>query len=217
MTPAPEARTGRFITVEGIEGVGKSTNLAFMADLLAQASIDYALTREPGGTPLAEEIRELLLAPRTESVNELAELLLMFAARAQHLNHFIRPMLAAGTWVLCDRFTDATYAYQGGGRQLDTRVIAQLETLVQGEQRPDHVIVLDAPAELGLARAGRRGNLDRFERETLAFFERVRAVYHQRAAQDPDRYHIVDAAQPLDSVQSELKDLFRAIIAAEGK
>lgn len=217
MTHAPEARTGRFITVEGIEGVGKSTNLAFMADLLAQANIDYALTREPGGTPLAEEIRELLLAPRTESVNELAELLLMFAARAQHLNQFIRPMLAAGTWVLCDRFTDATYAYQGGGRQLDTRVIAQLETLVQGEQRPDHVIVLDAPAELGLARAGRRGDLDRFEQETVAFFERVRAVYHQRAARDPDRYHIVDAAQPLNSVQSELKNLFRAIVAAEGK
>lgn len=213
MTTMAERPQGLFITVEGIEGVGKSTNLTFLADLLAQAGIDYALTREPGGTPMAEEIRNLLLAPRQEPVQELTELLLMFAARAQHLESFIRPRLAAGAWVLCDRFTDATYAYQGGGRQLDPGRIATLEQFVQGDQRPDRVILLDAPAELGLARAGRRGDLDRFEQETLAFFERVRAVYLQRAAADPGRYHIIDASRPLVTVQAELTVVLGRIIA----
>lgn len=210
----PEAKTGLFITVEGIEGVGKSTNLAYMADLLARSGIEHALTREPGGTPMAEEIRNLLLAPRAESVHELTELLLMFAARAQHLNNFIRPILATGSWVLSDRFTDATYAYQGGGRQLNMKHIEELETFVQGSQRPDHVILLDAPAEVGLARAGRRGDLDRFEQEALAFFERVRAVYLQRAAADPFRYHVIDATRTLDEVREALGHEFANIIAS---
>lgn len=206
-----EAKRGLLITLEGIEGVGKTTNLSYLAGLLAQAGIEFALTREPGGTPLAEEIRSLLLAPRTEPVQEMTELLLMFAARAQHLNSFILPKLESGTWVLCDRFTDATYAYQGGGRQMDTGRIAELETVVQGEQRPDHVILLDAPAEVGLARAGRRGGLDRFEQETLAFFERVRKVYLERATADPRRYHIIDATRPLTEVQAQLSKLAAAL------
>jgi dTMP kinase len=208
-----ETTRGLFITIEGMEGVGKTTNLSYIADLLARAGIAHALTREPGGTPMAEEIRNLLLAPREESVHELTELLLMFAARAQHLNSFIRPRLDAGTWVVCDRFTDATYAYQGGGRQLDASRIAALEEFVQGAQRPDHVILLDAPADLGLARAGRRSDPDRFERETLDFFERVRAVYLQRARTDTRRYHIVDAARPLAEVQEQLATLFARIAA----
>lgn len=205
---------GQFVTIEGIEGVGKTTNVAFVAGLLAGFNIEWVRTREPGGTPMAEEIRDLLLAPRDEAVDETTELLLMFAARAQHLRTFILPSLAAGTWVLCDRFTDATYAYQGGGRGVDTARIAQLEALVQGDRKPDHVIILDAPAELGLARAGRRGGLDRFEQETVAFFERVRQVYLDRAADEPQRYHIVDAAQPLDVVQGQLASIVQHLVTA---
>ena len=162
------------------------------------------MSREPGGTPLAEEVRALLLAKRDESVDETAELLLIFAARAQHLQQVIRPALARGAWVLCDRFTDATYAYQGGGRGLSLEIIAQLEQLVQGDLRPDLTLILDIDVELGLSRAKARGELDRFESETLAFFERVRTVYRQRAAQAPERYAMVDAGQDLNGVQRDI-------------
>ncbi|MFZ5604666.1 MAG: dTMP kinase, partial [Pseudomonadota bacterium] len=170
-------KRGKFLTVEGTEGVGKTTNIAFIKSWLERNGIEYVATREPGGTPLAEEVRALLLAPRAEKVHENAELLLVFAARAQHLAQVIEPALAQGKWVLCDRFTDATYAYQGGGRQMEKSTIATLESLVQKSLRPDAVILLDIPVQLGLERARGRGELDRFEQEDIAFFERVRAAY----------------------------------------
>lgn len=203
---------GQFITFEGTEGVGKSTQLANAAETLETLGIDYIVTREPGGTPMAESIRELLLAPRDEPVNETTELLLMFAARAQHLHTRILPELDAGRWVLCDRFTDATFAYQGGGRGVPAERIAQLENLVQGDFRPDHVILLDAPVETGMTRARHRGELDRFELEAVAFFERIRQTYLTRAAADPGRYHIVDAAQPLETVSQNVASLIHGLV-----
>lgn len=196
---------GKFLTIEGTEGVGKSTNLAFVRDWLMTRGIDVVVTREPGGTPLAEEIRHLLLAKREEPVDETAELLLVFAARAQHLAQTIKPALDRGSWVLSDRFTDATYAYQGGGRQLNKSTIAQLENLVQGELRPDLTLILDIDVALGLTRARQRGELDRFESETIEFFERVRAAYRERAAMAPDRYALVDAGQSLEQVQQNIE------------
>jgi dTMP kinase len=181
--------------------VGKTTNLEFIHQQLLSRGLDVVRTREPGGTPLAESIRELLLAPRNEPVAELAELLLMFAARAQHIEQSIRPALQRGAWVLCDRFTDATYAYQGGGRGLDQSRIAQLETLVQGGLRPDLTILLDLPARQGMARARARSMPDRFEAEAEVFFERVRDSYLQRAAAEPQRFAVIDAAPPLEQVQ----------------
>jgi dTMP kinase len=197
-------RRGRFITVEGTEGVGKTTNIAWIRDCLMRYGIEPEMTREPGGTALAEDIRAMLLQPRDEAMDEMTELLLVFAARAQHLNRRILPALQRGQWVLCDRFTDATYAYQGGGRQMNTSTIATLETLVQGSVRPDLVLILDIEPELGLQRARQRGEPDRFERETLAFFRRVRAAYLQRAFDDPSRYLIIDASQPLTQVQQQI-------------
>ncbi len=202
---------GRFVTFEGTEGVGKSTQLENAADTLKALGIDYIVTREPGGTPMAESIRELLLAPRNEPVNDMTELLLMFAARAQHLHTRILPELEAGHWVLCDRFTDATFAYQGGGRGVPAESIAQLENLVQGTFRPDHVVLLDAPVETGMTRARHRGELDRFEQEAVAFFERIRQTYLNRAAADPGRYHVVDAAQPLEAVSHDVTSLIRQL------
>ncbi|KMQ74845.1 dTMP kinase [Marinobacter subterrani] len=194
------SRQGQFITFEGTEGVGKSTQLANAARTLEGLGVDFIVTREPGGTPMAEAIRELLLSPREEPVHETTELLLMFAARAQHLYNRILPALNAGKWVLCDRFTDATFAYQGGGRGVSAQRIALLETLVQGEVRPDHVILLDAPVATGMARAQKRGELDRFEQEDLEFFQRIRDVYLARAAALPSRYHVIDAARSLEEV-----------------
>ncbi|WP_148863167.1 dTMP kinase [Marinobacter fonticola] len=205
-------KRGYLITFEGTEGVGKSTQLGHAESWLKSRDIDVVVTREPGGTPLAEDIRELLLCPRDESVNDVAELLLIFAARAQHLNNFILPQIQAGRWVLCDRFTDATYAYQGGGRGVSHERISVLENLVQGPLRPDHVILLDAPVEVGMARAKKRGELDRFERETVAFFERIRSTYLERAAQWPERYHTLDAAQPLAAVSDQLSCALQAIL-----
>jgi len=198
------SKRGRFVTVEGGEGVGKSTNIAFVRDYLARHGVAVHCTREPGGTPLAESLRELLLAPRAETVDPDCELLLVFAARAQHLNSAIRPRLARGEWVLCDRFTDATYAYQGGGRGLDIAHIATLEALVQGDLRPDLTLLLDVPVDVGLQRAHRRGALDRFEQEQLDFFQRVRDAYLARAAAEPERFRIIDASQPLDAVQRQI-------------
>lgn len=196
---------GRFITLEGTEGVGKSTNLQFIQSVLEQHQIDYQLTREPGGTPLAEEVRELLLANRDETVADDAELLLVFAARAQHLEQVIRPALNNGRWVLCDRFTDATFAYQGGGRGLDTDFISRLESMVQRGLQPDLTILLDLPVEVGLARASQRAELDRFENEKLAFFEQVRSAYLARAAAEPDRFAVIDASGTLDQVQEQIR------------
>lgn len=195
---------GLFITVEGIEGVGKTTNLRFIEEYLKQRGITLQVTREPGGTEVAEQIRELLLAHHNEPLHEDAELLLMFAARAQHLNRLIKPVLADGDWVLCDRFTDATYAYQGAGRNLSSQRIAQLEQWVQGDLRPDLTLVLDVPVEIGLSRVKQRGEPDRFETEQQAFFERVRQSYLERAQQEPQRICVVDAGQPLERVQADI-------------
>jgi len=203
---------GRFVTFEGTEGVGKSTQLENAANTLKQLGIDFIVTREPGGTPMAENIRELLLAPREEPVHETTELLLMFAARAQHLYNRILPALDKGQWVLCDRFTDATFAYQGGGRGVSAERIALLESLVQGEVRPDHVILLDAPVETGMARAKKRGELDRFEQEALAFFQRIRDTYLERATAMPGKYHVVNAALPLEQVSASVSALLTALV-----
>lgn len=195
---------GRFITVEGTEGVGKSTNIACVKAWLERNHITYIATREPGGTPLAESLRELLLANRAEPVDATAELLMIFAARAQHINTVIKPALAAGTWVLSDRFTDATYAYQGYGRGLDLQTITMLEQLVHSDVQPDLTVYLDVDVEVGLARARARGELDRFEQEDIAFFERVRSGYLARVASQPERYAVINAGQTLAKVQDEL-------------
>jgi len=204
--------SGRFITVEGIEGVGKTTNIDFIHELLAKAGKDVVLTREPGGTPLGEAIRELLLDPAYAGMDATCELQLMFAARAEHLAKVIRPALDRGRWVLCDRFTDATYAYQGGGRGIDRDIIARLEQLVQGDFRPDLTLLLDVPVEVGLARANSRGTPDRFEQEQVDFFGRVRQTYLELAAANSGRYRIIDASLPLEKVQAMLVNALQGII-----
>ncbi|KJJ99949.1 thymidylate kinase [Pseudomonas sp. 21] len=204
--------TGLFITLEGPEGAGKSTNREYLAERLRERGIEVQLTREPGGTPLAERIRELLLDPSDEKMAVDTELLLVFAARAQHIAQVIRPALERGAVVLCDRFTDATYAYQGGGRGLPVERIAQLESFVQGGLRPDLTLVFDLPVEIGLSRAAARGRLDRFEQEGRAFFEAVRNTYLDRARAEPGRYHILDAAQTLAEVQRDLDKLLPALL-----
>ncbi len=202
---------GLFITVEGGEGVGKSTNIEYLEKLLCDRGIPYCLTREPGGTPLAESIRELLLQPREESMAVSAELLLVFAARAQHLEQVILPALERGEWVICDRFTDATYAYQGGGRDMPVGQIAALEDLVQGSLRPDVTLLLDAPIEVGMQRAGARGALDRFESEEQAFFERVRKTYLERAALDQNRFRVIDTNRALSDIQCDLESVIQTL------
>lgn len=196
---------GKLITLEGGEGVGKSTNLAYIQQTLESAGIDLVVTREPGGTEVAEKIRSLLLTPSDEPIAELAELLLVFAARAQHVEQLIKPALERGAWVLCDRFIDATYAYQGGGRAMSLEVIAQLEQMVLSEVKPDMTLLLDLPVEQGMARARARAELDRFEQEKMSFFEAVRAAYLERAAADPERMVIIDASPELELVQRQIK------------
>jgi len=195
---------GRFITLEGSEGSGKSTNLAYIYQQLQQSGVDVVLTREPGGTSLGEQIRELLLDHKQSAMSSDTELLLMFAARAQHLHELILPALEAGKWVLCDRFTDATYAYQGAGRGISEQRIGVLEQWVQGELRPDLTFFLDLPVAQGLARAGERSTPDRFEREQIDFFERVRQGYLVQAEREPQRYRVVDTSVALDQVQVQL-------------
>lgn len=198
---------GRFITLEGIEGVGKSTQVARLSEALKNLGIAHAVTREPGGTPLAESIRDVVLTAREETLPPAAELLLMFAARAVHLANYIEPNLRAGHWVICDRFTDATYAYQGGGRNLHMSSIGELESMVQGTLRPHLTLLLDAPVENALARARRRNagsTEDRFERERNEFFERVRSVYRARAAAEPERIAIIDATKSIDEVGASI-------------
>ena len=201
---------GLLITVEGGEGVGKTTNIEFIRRLLEAQGIDCMVTREPGGTPLAEEIRALLVKNRAEPVAPDTELLLMFAARAQHLQQKILPALAQGQWVISDRFTDATYAYQSGGRGVASDKIAVLERLVQGDLRPDITLLLDAPIEVGMARAKSRGALDRFEEEQADFFSKVRQCYRERANAEPQRFLVVDATQPLAVVQAEIATALNA-------
>jgi dTMP kinase len=196
---------GRFVTLEGIEGVGKTTQVARLSRALALRGVAHVVTREPGGTPLAESIRQVVLTAGDETLPPTAELLLMFAARAVHLSNHIEPNLRVGRWVICDRFTDATYAYQGGGRQLSAEPIRELESMVQGARRPDLTILLDAPVEAAMARAATRNAgaaADRFERERGEFFERVRNVYLTRAAAEPNRIALVDATQTVEAVSS---------------
>lgn len=206
-------KKGLFITLEGGEGAGKSTQLAYIRQRLEGADVTLHVTREPGGTPLGERIRELLLYHRQTAMATDTELLLMFAARAQHLAERIVPALEAGEWVLCDRFTDATYAYQGGGRGIDQQRIAVLENWVQGTLRPDLTLLLDLPVGVGMARANGRGELDRFEREQQAFFERVRAAYLALARREPGRYRVLDAAQSVEDVQRQIDAVLDPFIA----
>jgi dTMP kinase len=207
------ARRGRFVTLEGIEGVGKSTQVTRLSAALSARGIEHVVTREPGGTPLAEEIRQLVLRSHTEAMPPTAELLLMFAARAVHLANHIEPNLRAGRWVICDRFTDATYAYQGGGRALDVEPIRQLESMVQGALRPDLTLLLDAPVKQALARAQQRNAgqvTDRFEAERAEFFDRVAAVYHARASQEPQRIALIDASRSADEVTAQILSVLRS-------
>lgn len=198
---------GKFISIEGVEGAGKSTNIEAIKQYLEGKKIDFVVTREPGGTILAENIRGLLLQVSDEAPAELTELLLIFAARAQHLEKVIQPALESGRWIICDRFTDATYAYQGGGRGLKTSVIADLESMVQDELRPDLTIILDLDPETGLARAKERGELDRFENEKNEFFEKVRSAYLDIATSNPDRCFVIDANQSIGQISADIINL----------
>ncbi len=194
---------GRFITIEGVEGVGKSTNISYIESFLEARDIEFVSTREPGGTALAERIRDVLLDKAESSMDPMTELLLMFAARKQHTEEMIKPALARGKWVICDRYTDSSYAYQGGGRGLDSKIISKIEKLTLGGFKPDLTIVLDLPVKKGLARAGNRGELDRFELETENFFKRVRATFLARA-KTHKRYHVINASRSLNAVQGKI-------------
>ncbi|NGM88425.1 dTMP kinase [Parapusillimonas sp. SGNA-6] len=201
---------GLFITLEGVDGAGKSTHVAWIVEQLRQRGIDVVCTREPGGTPVGERLRKLLLA---EPMHLKTETLLMFAARAEHVEAVIKPALARGQWVVCDRFTDASYAYQGGGRRLGAARIEALEAWVHAELQPDRSWLFDVPLAVARERLARSRDLDRFEQEGAEFFERTRQAYHARAAQDPARLHIVDSTLPIDNVRAglarELDELVR--------
>ena len=195
--------SGRFITLEGSEGAGKSTNVDTVCETLTEAGIDFVRTREPGGTPMAEALRDAMLHKWNESVDGITELLLVFAARAQHLSHVIRPALAAGRWVVCDRFTDATFAYQGYGRQLDLEKLAVLESWIQGDLQPDITLYLDVAPDVAEQRIAAREK-DRMEVERRDFFVRVRQGYLDRASEH-ERFEIIDAGNPLQEVQAEVR------------
>lgn len=204
---------GKFITFEGGEGVGKSTNIEFCRNLLQQQGIDVIVTREPGGTEIAEIIREeLLKKPHQERMSDITELLLVFAARAQHIEALIKPALARGSWVLCDRFTDSTIAYQGFGRGLEIKLIDQLKLIAQQGIEPDKTFLLDAPVDIGMGRARSRGPADRFEVEQLDFFNRVREGFLSIASSSPERVEIVDAGQVLSKVQSDLQAAINSLL-----
>lgn len=202
----------RFITLEGIEGVGKSTHVDAVAEALRETGRSVVRTREPGGSPVADRIRSLLLDPDGDAPLAETELLLLFAARSEHIGRVIRPALDAGRYVVCDRFTDATYAYQGGGRGVPDDRIAALENWVQGDLRPGRTILLDAPVQVALERARGRGAADRFEREAAAFFERARSVYLERARAEPDRFRVIDASGPEKEVRERV---LAAVLEAE--
>jgi dTMP kinase len=211
---------GCFITIEGAEGVGKTTQRDHVRAVLQELGCEVVTTREPGGTPLAEQMRALLLTPADESLPAVAELLLMFAARATHLENLIRPAIERGAWVVCDRFTDATYAYQGGGRGVPKERIAALETMVQGSLRPDLTLLYDAPVELALARARRRNggtDPDRFEREQTTFFERVRSTYLEIAQADPARVRVIDATAAIEDVAAQTRTVLREYFAERAR
>ncbi len=201
--------TGKFITLEGVEGVGKSTNLALISEFVKSGGYDVLVTREPGGTALGERVREILLDKDEHGMTPMAELLLMFAARAQHVEEVIKPALARGIWVVSDRFTDSSYAYQGGGRQLGSDAVAALERQVLGGFRPDLVIILDLDVQAGLERASKVSEADRFESEEREFFERVRAAFVSRSSEPG--YHLVDAARPLIDVQADIATIIREL------
>ena len=201
-----------FITLEGSEGVGKTSNMEYIKSMLNDKNIDFVETREPGGTSLGETLRGMLLGEDYKGMSDDTELMLMFAARAEHVAQVIRPALENNKWVLCDRFTDATYAYQGGGRQLDMERIEGLENWVLGSLRPDLTILLDASIEVGRERAGKRSAPDRFEQERDAFFNRVRETYLARAAAEPDRIKVVDASGDLESVQQKIKQIISELL-----
>ena len=207
-------KRGKFITIEGGEGVGKSTQIGALREWLSEQGLEIVLTREPGGTPRAERIRAILLEQSQEPMPASCELLLMFAARATHVENVIRPALARGAWVVCDRFTDATYAYQGGGRGFDLEFIASLEQTVLGPLRPDLTLLLDAPVDVGTSRAQSRneasGRTDRFELEQSGFFQRVRAAYLERAQQEPDRIAIIEASGTRDEVAAAIRTVVKA-------
>jgi dTMP kinase len=195
---------GKFITVEGIEGVGKSTNIAAVVECIRSAGHEVLTTREPGGTPFAEDIRDILMNRGDEPVPEIAELLLMFAARSFNVSNVIVPALEAGTWVVCDRFTDSTRAYQGGGRGIPIETIDRIANWVHGDTWPDLTILLDAPVDVGMARAGSRSEPDRFEQEQHEFFERVRACYLRLAEAEQERFVVIDTTRPIARVSAEV-------------
>ena len=207
---------GCFISLEGSEGMGKSTARAYIESLLQERAIDFIVTREPGGTPLAESIRTLLLHEHQEAVTVETELLLMFASRSQNIKHVIEPALSSGKWVLADRFTDASLAYQGGGRGVELSAIRSIAQLVVKGLQPDLTLLLDAPVEVGVARMQERGTKDRIEQEHVSFFERVRQQYLHMAHEEPQRYCVIDASQSLRQVQSQIKhkltDFFKQVI-----
>jgi len=206
------ADRGRFVTVEGIEGAGKSTQMDVIRQYLEERGIRVVMTREPGGTPLSEAVRTLLLDSDNRGMSPDTELLLVFAARAEHLHKVIRPALESGDWVLSDRFTDATFAYQGGGRGIEAARIATLEEWVQGRLRPDLTLLLDVPVEAGMSRIAGRGQRDRFEREDKEFFQRIRNSYLQRAAAEPQRFRCIDASAPVQQVSREALAAVEALL-----
>ena len=211
-SPITGEPAGRFITVEGIEGSGKSTQVRYIQAFLQSAGKRVVATREPGGTPVGEALRALLLDPSYEAMASDTELLMVFAARAEHIAKLIRPAVARGEWVVCDRFTDATYAYQGGGRGIAASRIAQLEQWVQDGLRPDLTVLLDISEEQGLARAHARGARDRFEREAQKFFARIRTAYLSQAKREPRRYRVVDAAQGVSAVQADIASILKPFL-----
>ena len=206
--------TGKFITVEGIEGAGKTTCMQVVTDVIEQQDISAIHTREPGGTDLGEDLRNLLLGHKHTGMSDDAELLMMFAARAEHIAQKIKPALGAGNWVLCDRFTDATYAYQGYGRGISLEKISGLENWVQGELRPDLTLLMDLPVEMGMERAGKRSAPDRFESEAWDFFERIRQGYLSIAAEQSSRVKVIDASQDLHDVQEQVRAAIEAFVNA---
>jgi dTMP kinase len=203
---------GRFISVEGIEGVGKSTNIDVIVARIEAAGHKVLTTREPGGTPFAEDIRDILMNRSDEPIPEIAEVLLMFAARSFNVNNVIVPALEAGKWVVCDRFTDSTRAYQGGGRGIPMETIDTVADWVHGDTWPDVTILLDAPVEVGLERAGKRSAPDRFEQERHDFFQRVRECYLQIAAREPDRFVVIDTTRDIDEVSADVANLIDEIL-----
>lgn len=203
---------GMFITVEGVEGVGKSTNMKFIAGRIKAAGFAVMCTREPGGTPMAEQIRDMLLQHGDEPLPDLAELLLFFAARTLHVENVIRPAIAEGTWVICDRFTDASRAYQGAGRGLHMDRINTLANWAHGDMNPDLTVLLDAPEEIGMSRAEKRGETDRLESEQLSFYGRVRRQYLMLAEAEPARFAVIDANQALVAVQEQISVAIESLI-----